>query len=426
MLQWVIRASDYWYLFRGYPRILSVYAPIVEFWGILVLFAFGLACLRQWLSGERVSIELPGVKLFALFLLSAVLSLVNVDRMLIVSSAWYLIRVLLFLYIVYVVLGANIIKTKETFRRSLIVLAMSGLFGAFVGLLSLFNGAWQEIYGSFRATPFFLYHGWAPFGDQHIFLAEVLTTVFPLFVYLWYTEKNVRKKQWWWIGTVFVVTIALLTFSRAGWVTLTGLAGVWMLLYEDRSNMWNRLRSWWIGILLSIPIVVYFIYFVFTNTLVIGSNAARIALTEIPLFFFFSHPYVGNGVGSFVSMLSEVHFFLLEFGDSIDAHGFIQKILTEQGVFGLITFCMFVGSFVVLAYKRYTSAQYDFNARMVGLLSLFLILSPLLFQLFNTQYYTAKMWVPVALAIIGLRVYERKDIRDRATMNFLTRKKYER
>ncbi|EKD66930.1 MAG: hypothetical protein ACD_48C00672G0002 [uncultured bacterium] len=417
MIHWMLRGVDYWYVFKDYPVLMDIKAPLVEFWALFLLVAFVISRLRLWSRGEKQRLLLPGVFWFGLFMISAFISLINVHPTELIGSAWYAIRFLLFCYIAYIVLGANIVTSKDMFRKSLYALAAGGIFASMIGFVSLFTGAWRDVYGVPRATPFALFGGWAPFGYQHIFLGETLTTTFPVFVYLWYVAKKQHKK-WWASVAVFVLIVGLLTLSRAAWVTYAIEFGLFLFLLRHIDRFKRISRTFFTGIVLVSPLMLYFIYFVFTSVIVQGSNAARLALTDIALFFWKWHPIVGNGVGSFVPMLREVLYFEIEFGEAIDAHGMIQKLLSEQGIFGLLTFSLFLFWILKHLYKRYRDSQCSEDARWVGLVSLFLVLSPVIFQLFNTQYYSSKMWVPIAIAVVGNIVYRHEKTSGIVHINF--------
>ena len=418
MIHWMLRGVDYWYLFRDYPFFLNIQAPLVEFWALYLLIAFVLFHIRQWGRGEKQTILLPGVFWFGLFMVSAFVSLVNVHPTELSARAWYAIRFMLFCYVAYIIPAANIVRSKKIFRYSLYALAAGGLFAAGVGLASFFVGAWRDVYGVPRATPFVLFRGWAPFGYQHIFLGETLSTTFPVFLYFWYTEKDAAKK-WWGSAAAVVLLIGLSTLSRAAWVTylVDTIIALFLLRHVDRFQ--KIYRAVMTFILVSSPLIAYFLYFVFTNAIVTGSNAARFALTDIALFFWKAHPLIGNGVGSFIPMLSEVLYFEIEFGEAIDAHGIIQKILAEQGLLGVIAFGMFLYWLFRRLHARYRDTSFSQEARWVGFFSLFLVLSPFIFQLFNTQYYSSKMWIPFAIAIAGSLVYKHeKTVRSVMQINF--------
>ena len=45
---------------------------------------------------------------------------------------------------------------------------------------------------------------------------------------------------------------------------------------------------------------------------------------------------MGVGAGSFVERLSRVYAYTVEFGNPVEAHGLIQKLMAETGLFGLV------------------------------------------------------------------------------------------
>ena len=401
MIHWFFRFDTYWYLFQDYPQLLDIYAPVVEFWALGLTIAWIVSLARDWFQGKKVTIFAPGLPWFLLFLASAVISLISLSAADLGEGMKFIVRVLLLWYVGYVVLGANIVTNKKILHTSLYLLACTGLLGALMGFASFFNGAWQ-IYGFPRSTPFAIF-GIAPFGTQHIFLAEVITTTLPLWLYFWYTQKDQQKQIWLAFASIFIFSIGLFTLSRAAWVTLFFEVLIFLFLMRKRID-WQRYSSavMW-GIFLLFPLFSYLLYFLLTSYAAGSSTAARVALTEIAWQFFLNHPIVGNGVGSFIPLLSDVYAFAVDFGDPIDAHGLGQKLLAEQGILGLLTFSLFIGWIVYHVFSRYFKKSYTHEARLMSFVFFFLVLSPLIFQLFNTQYYSSKMWIPIAIA--GTIVY---------------------
>jgi len=421
MMNWFLDFSDYWYVFQDYPQLLSIHAPVVEFWTVLLICAYIISLVRDWLHGRDVHLFTPGIGFFTLFVISALVSLLNISPSFVSSGVWYLVRFILLFYVGYIVLGANIIKGKHVLHRSLLMFGLSGFLAMTMGIASLFTGAWKAVYGFPRVTPFAI-GGWMPFGDQHIFLAEVLTTTIPIFVYFWYVQKDVLKRKWLGILVIVMVCTALATLSRAAWVTLVAQGFVFVMLlkkYISFDRIWKTAR--WFLLLLA-PLVLYVSYFLLTNSIVQSSNAARWTLTDVSIFMFADHPVIGNGVGQFVPLLEDIKYFNVEFGAAVDAHGIVQKLLAEQGLIGLLAFALFVGWIVRRVYGRFQDSRYEEEARLVAFMGLFLVLSPFIFQLFNTQYYSSRMWVPIALALAQSIVYRRKREEDMMELNLKKKK----
>jgi len=381
-------------------------APIVEVWAIIMLIAFAVYLLRQWWKEEKIQLHLPGLHWFLLFVLTAFISIINLAPLDREAGVKYIFHFILLFYFGYIVLSANIVKAKDMWKRSLMILAGMGFLGALMGFTSLFLGEWQG-----RAVPFAI-AGWKPFGDQHIFLAEVITTTLPIFLYFWYITKDKTKKQIIGLITLFTAITGFLTLSRAGWLTMLVEALIFLYIIRRSPHLKNIVKQWWLKITVFLsPFVIYLVYFLFTSNLVEKSNAARWQLTDISWFLFKKHPYIGQGVGSFVDNVSQIKLFVLEFGAPIDAHGIVQKLLAEQGLLGLCAFVLFIGWILHTILRRYYNSNYTKEARLVYFVSFFLILSPLIFQMFNTQFYSSKMWVPIALAITQSILYQ-KDKKD--------------
>ncbi len=388
-INWEIYLSDYRQWFEQYPIIARMHAPAVEFWAILLLVAFGLNLARRILISQGFSLKFPLWKYFALFLASAFISIINLAPWDKSGGVKYILHFILLFYCGYLVLGANIISTKKIWINSLKVLVGAGLLSALMGLASLVMGVWQ--YGGFRRAVPFALGGWAPLGDQHIFLAEVLTAAFPIVVYFWH--KN-RVSKFWFLSALFILIIGLLTLSRAGWITWVVEAIVLWFIVRARVNWSEVFKKWWWLLLIFIPIALYLGYFLATSSTVHSSNSARMEITNIAWFYWLRHPFIGNGVGGFVNIVGESRAFVLDFGDPTDALGIIQKLGAEMGLLGLATF----GLFIMMILRKVCDKAAD-GISPEKLLCLFLILSPVIFQLFNTQFYSSKMWIPIALAI---------------------------
>lgn len=396
-IHWEIYLSDWRAWFAEYSMIMRMHAPAVEFWTVILIAAFGVYLLRAIISGRRVHLRAPGLIYFVIFFATALLSVINVAPWDTVSSLRYALHFILLFYIGYLFLGANIISDANIWRRSLRILFGAGVLGALMGLSSLFLGLWQ--YGGFRrAVPYALW-GWAPLGDQHIFLAELLTVAFPIGVYFWRCADQTRQKFWLY-SSLFILIIGLLTLSRAGWVTFAFESAVALWVYRRELDWPDLRRRAGRALIIFLPIIIYLIIFLVGSATVSRSNSARVEIARVAWFYWLRHPIVGNGVGSFVPILSENYAFTLDFGDPTDALGIAQKLLAEQGILGLVAFAIFVGAL----WRRARSVAVSDER----LLSIVLVLSPVVFQLFNTQFYSSKMWVPIALGVAASYVCRKK------------------
>lgn len=400
MIQWVIDFYNYQFLFGSHPALLNINAPAVDFWAVILFLAFAVSLFRRWLFGQKIEISWLGFGLFSLFLISSALSLFNLPGGTVGLGIKYIVRFFLLVYFGFIFLGVNIVKDKRILDRSLLVLAATGVLAGVMGLVSLFLGVGVEVYGLPRSTPFAI-GSWAPFGLQHVFLAETITTAFPVMVWFWYRSGDEKEKSIFGWLAVFSLVIGLLTLSRAGWIALSFGLVMFVFLIRDRINFPQIIKKFgWLAILV-FPILIYLAYFLVSSPLVSTSTTTRWYLTEIALYLFAQHPILGSGVGNFLPTLNNIQFFWYEIGGSLtDAHGVVQKVLAEQGMLGAIGLGLFFAVFLRRLYWEFKKRNFLGNDFDYLLLGIFLIVMPLVAQLFGTSYYTAKLWVPVSIALI--------------------------
>ncbi len=398
MINWIFYLDRYWYLFQDYPQLLKIHAPMVDFWTVILFAAFIVARIRNWLLGQKKFIRLPGFFWFSLFILSALFSLYNVEQLHLFEAISYLFRFIFLWYFGFVVLGVNIIENKKILKNSLIILALGAVLAAIMGFVSFFLGTGLEVYGTMRSTPFAI-GNWVPFGLQHIFLAEIITVALPIFFFFWYREKDPEGSRYMGYLTFFVLLIGLLTLSRAAWLSLLFGLFLYIFFVHSKVEVGKIIKKYSWFLLALAPIAAYLAFFLTTSGAAESSTSTRWYLTEISLHFFSNHAIFGNGVGSFLYLLPDVNFLWYEIGDVIDAHGIIQKLIAEQGLLGLTTFFLFIWSFLYPMIKRFYNKNYREEARQYALLGVFLIILAITFQLFSTQFYTSRMWIPITLAI---------------------------
>lgn len=388
------------------PVFGSIQAPVADFWAVGLFAAFALERIRYFFDKEKLEIRLPAIVLYILFLASAFLSLNNLPYEEVRSGVQYIFRFLVLLYLGYVVLGANILKTKEEILKGIKILAGMGLVAAIMGMISIPFGVWD---GGIlpRAVPLSLF-GWAPFGDQHVFIAEAMTTTLPLWIYLWISEKNKSKKEWLLLTILFIVLTTLLTFSRAGWISLFFGLIVFIFAIDKHvpiKKLLSRYKAFMIALAFIIPI---FVFFMLTTRDVYTSTLSRYLLLEIGLFLFFANPLIGAGVGSFTDRAREVLIYQQEIGGFQDAHGVIQKLLSEQGIIGFIAFTAFVLYFYRSFKKRFQDKKFSPDARLLALTGMLVVVMSFTFQLFNTHYYSSKVWIPISLMLAAHYYYSKK------------------
>ncbi len=391
----------------------SWYAPLVDVWTLFFLLVFFIRTCVDLLQTKEKRIILPGVWWYLAFLISAYVSLLHLPHELFSDGVKYLIRFPLFVYVGYIVVGINTITRKSILLHALRVFFFVGLFAAILGVSSLLVNAYH-VMGLTRAVPislfgvnFFNFSNDIRFG--HILLAEFLTLVLPVGIYLMYTAQAVQSRRWYALGSFFVFLVCILTFSRAGWLTL-GFQVFLGALVLRRQIPWQQVYRWVPVGLLCLSVPIWYMSLFLQSSIVSSSNSARLALTEIGWHFFLDRPLFGQGVGMYTVLLKDVFYFTSQFGDPIDAHSIFTKISAEQGMFGLVTFGLFVLWVLHVIFRRLIDESFSDEARMAAIVSLFLVMTPLFFQLFNTQYYSARMWVPFLFAM-GLSIVHKTDKR---------------
>jgi len=318
------------------------------------------------------------------FLLAALLSsLFSPWR---VESLKYFFRIIVFVYLLYIVLPVNALNSWRDWHCS-----------GIVGLISLFSQDWSNSF--FRAQPIAIFGQWW-MGSNHNLLAELLI-ITNFFILAWgYWQKNERWRRCSQILFVSFSLITLLTFSRAAWlVVATQLLFMWLLLTKPRERF-GWLLAGLLLFVLSLPLWVKMSQLQEAN---FGSTANHVLLTEIAWQSLQGRPIIGWGSGQFLTLVDHNLRFRAKYGDPIDSHGVLQKVVAENGYLGLIALIMV--AFSLLAYWWKAWQKYGRQNLWLD----FLILGAsggLLFQLFNTSYYKGKVWLPVAISLAAIKLLE--------------------
>lgn len=383
---------------RDLPSLASLNAPLVDFIAVLLLLSFCVAWALKLthMQGKTWKERLPGLVPYGLFIVSALASaffIYSGDRM---GGLWSWIRPVVFVYVMFVFLPYHIIEKKRTLHRIMTLWFGLGLVIAFYGLSSLFVDTTTSWW---RAVPY-AFGSFAPLGVNHNLLAEPLVAIIPLG--LWLFLQKVYAPQWRLVfgyGTLFMLVIALLTLSRAAWLALVLEAVV--LTWINRKEFFYWLRrvgsAFSVGALIVlVPIALYMAVFL-GSSVVDSSNFSRVESTELAINLFTQRPVFGHGPGTFVELSEQTDVFVLEFGEALDAHGFIQKLIVEFGILGLVFFAGFLLWIMCNLYRvRKHSIEYQiFLAMVIGVV---------VFQLFNTSYFNSVMWLPIGMAATVLRL----------------------
>lgn len=378
----------------------SLNAPVADFWALLLIVAVGIWMLREDWAGRRPPARLPRFAWFGLFILSALVSLFNAPDSEIFNGFRFIVRNVIFVYVAYVVLPSSVLTRRAHVEKSIHALLAIGTLLMAWGVASLF--VLEPFWGVWRRVSPFAIGGWAPLGLFHNDLAEVLVVMVPLALW-WYSRlRSGQLKKFALLYVVLLITLTLLTFSRTAWIALLVQLVVYGALSapKARERLLRTIAP--VVLLVAVPLGAYMVFFS-SSDYVASSTSSRLDMTRIALMSFAEHPFIGNGVGRHIALISEAEAFRIVYGPAFDAHGVIQKLLSEQGLFGLATFSFFVLWLLydmVLEYHR--SSRGPYKQLLLALCAV--AISAVVYQLFNTQYYTAKMWIPIGLAYAASRL----------------------
>lgn len=372
--------------------------------GLLLLAVFaGDFILRRLLRGTKIRPRLPGAWLAAAFILASFLSVQNANDTLL--SAKYVLFPIAFSIIVFAYLPANLIRTRRLFRDALRVAYAAGIVGAAMGILSLIVSSSA---GLLKRATVIGFGGIFPLGLNHNLLAEALIAAFPYGFALAAFAKNDRAAYWYRIGSLVMTAVAALTFARTAWIALALQIGLWLYL-GFREKIRANVRPAALLLLLASPLIIYMMVFSRSSE-VTGSTEARLALTNFSLFLFMEHPAVGAGAGTFVERLGGAQEFTSRFGDPLDAHGLVQKILAEEGTLGMVAFAAFIFWIVRALYRSWKDVPVRARGEKRLMLAMFLsAFGVIVYQLFNTSYYNAKLWLPIGLALAARELVRRPN-----------------
>ncbi len=390
---------------RRIPYLSSVDAPFVDFFALVLLAALVLRILVL-LPRREVSLmrSTPLLWFFVALVLTHVLSLFGANQELFLIGVKFILRPIIFMYVMFVVLPNSIIKNSKMVLRALRSFFAAGVLSALMGAVSFifvgpFGGLWH------RATPFAI-GNFAPLGYNHNLLAEVLVLMVPIGVYFVYHERASWKKKWYFLATAVIALVALLTFARTAWIVLAVELMGFMYLYrvQIKRSVVGKHAGKIAGVILLmlLPAVIYMTA-ISSSRLVAGSTSTRLDLTEISWEYFKRSPWIGNGPGSFIPIVADTRIFAIEYGDPLDAHGMIQKVIAENGMIGLLAWVVLLLAIMATLIRSYRTITKQDDRRLLGAL-IVMVLGAMVYQLLNTSYYNAKMWLPIGLAIATAQV----------------------
>lgn len=375
--------------------------PLIDLVSLLALSAFFIRYFYIYFFTPRIyqeKIKLPYFFFFFLFFLAVIISsLLASDPF---SSLWYFVRWILFLYLAYVVFPYNVVKTFNQLKKVLIFISISGIVLAGVGLASLFFQDFSDYF--FRVQPIPIFGIWL-FGENYNLMAEFLIISSFLLLALKYYYQEVKQQRI--INLIFVLLllVVFLSFGRTAWITVILQLLLYFFLdtffFQKKKIAWKNFFLYLF--ILAILISPLFIKMLELQRANVSSTENRLLLSQIAWSSFLEKPLFGNGSGTFVSLVEDSTRFLAKYGEPLDSHGFVQKILAENGIFGLFSFLFLLLALFIASLKKIIKKPKYFSLSGPIFIAAF---GGIFYQIFNTSYYKGRVWLPIALLLICVKL----------------------
>lgn len=383
----------------------SLVIPAGDLVALLSLLAFlTRLALDALFSSVKINLRWPLFFPFFLFFIASLLSIAfSRDPG---TSLYYFFRWPFFLYFAYIFAPANIIKTPKVLKTTVIIVFLSAMVVLLTGYASLYGQNWQDNFFRLKSLNI---GGIFPFGENHNLIAEYLNI--GAFFVLIFREfiKSPRGKRV--TDIIFALTAIgiIMTFSRAGWITLF-LQSLIYFFYRTQGNKKERFAM----IIFSIAALVFISPLLWKMSVLQENNTSstenRVLLTEISFQAFKERPLIGYGNGEFVNLVGENIRFKAKYGAPLDSHGMLQKLLAENGLIGLgawLFLLFYLARTAFLALRKY-------YPQLKWILPFCLAAGGgLFFQFFNTSYFKGRVWLPIVLFLIAIKfsdeLYDQKN-----------------
>jgi hypothetical protein len=317
----------------------------------------------------------------------------------VLASLRFLVRAEVFVFLAYLAYPIAMIDSEAKMKKISRVMFGVSVFAAFFGIVSVIINYFSSVsLAVWRITPISFW-GFAPFGSNHNLLAEALIATFPFA--LWPALRS--RTRYMQVFAFVIALVALLTLSRAAWLAF-GVISV-LAIYEFRFSLRDyylsrRRDANLIIAIVALVVGLYMVYFLATSSVVSSSNFARFEVTKISLFYVAHAPILGHGPGMFMPILIDTAVYGLEFGDPLESHGFVQKILVENGLLGLLSILVFI-YLSFRAVRRDNFHNWYLSAARASAAGI------VVFELFNTSYFTSVMFLPLGLMLAAGLLYEK-------------------
>jgi O-antigen ligase len=328
--------------FRDLPYIPQINAPAADILAIFLLIAVVLSIIfhHKKIPWKSFFLIRRGIVIYGIFLvIAAIAAYYFMYNNFYTAGIKYWLRPIVFTWLVYWLMTVGIIVEKpKIFQRVLSIWFGAGLLIAVYGLASFFV---LDQSGWIRALPFSI-NGFAPLGYNHNQIAEALVAILPIGIWIALTKKDLFARRLAIYGSMLIGVIALLTLSRAAWIVITvELIILGIYLYRLRGKKMLERRVVGSLLLVLVPAFIYTAIFL-TSSIVTSSTSNRLDAAKVSAFYWSESPWFGYGPGSYMWLLTDTAFYTMEYGDPLDAHGFVQKMLVEEGILGCLAFVGFL------------------------------------------------------------------------------------
>lgn len=287
---------------------------------------------------------------------------------------------------------------QRIIKRAIVIFLFSATLAVFSGLSQYFFGV-EFLRGRIMTGVINSSHAITSSFNHYNAFGGYLVVVLSLICALLLTNNYSRFK----INALSVLAILaaialIFTFSRGSWLAMF-ISFVFMTILSRRNI--KRLIPVFIliAVLFLFPVFSERIFFTFKS----GGDSDRFKYWLVALKMIKEHPFFGMGAGTFMANFSKY----LPFYNVAYAHNCYLQIWAETGVFSLISFMLFVSSFIYLVVKKFLASK-DFL--LLGLLSG--AIGFLVHSFFETNLYSLRLailfwvWVGLIFALISQKQSE--------------------
>lgn len=365
-------------------------------WAVRLIFFWRKRHDEEW--RPRMPLFVPAVGLACAHIFSVFSPLIP-DPLLVIKFG---IRPVFFDYVAFVALPYNFIRSRKRLVAALGAFAVVSSFAALNGLFAMFFPTDPGMTIG-RARPLSIF-GVAALGENQNELAELLVVGAPLTLALAWLMRDSRFTRIWTYLAALQGLVALLTFTRTAWIVMT-CEVLFLAFGSFRKQIQKQLAVVSIVLACLVPLGVVMAVYVVSNT-ARSSTSTRLMLSEIAWELFKASPVFGAGAGTFYDRVGSTKIFLIEYGAPLDSHGWLQKIGAETGMIGIAALSVFLYVFARICMKGVQKLQTEISKQAASLL-IAAAGGGIVYQFFNTDYWTGKMWLPIGFALAGIYVLSR-------------------